>query len=119
LYSAFTAFLGFEVNEGEYKVMGWLPLDHPDIWIRFINSFELTGMVVLNLTWITSVFITQPIRLSMESLRLFSVLRGIRKPTFSLSAVATLLTSGKSREIMRNWANGTNITPTWPPAFRL
>ncbi len=23
LYSVFTAFLGFEVNEGEYKVMGW------------------------------------------------------------------------------------------------
>ena len=26
LYSAFTAFLGFEVNEGEYKVMGMAPL---------------------------------------------------------------------------------------------
>jgi len=25
LYSAFTAFLGFEVNEGEYKVMGMAP----------------------------------------------------------------------------------------------
>ena len=36
LYSAFTAFLGFEVNEGEYKVMGMAPYGSPkyveDIW---------------------------------------------------------------------------------------
>ncbi|MGB7863124.1 MAG: carbamoyltransferase N-terminal domain-containing protein, partial [Candidatus Sulfotelmatobacter sp.] len=29
LYSAFTAFLGFEVNEGEYKVMGMAPYGDP------------------------------------------------------------------------------------------
>lgn len=29
LYSAFTAFLGFEVNEGEYKVMGMAPFGEP------------------------------------------------------------------------------------------
>lgn len=29
LYSAFTAFLGFEVNEGEYKVMGMAPFGTP------------------------------------------------------------------------------------------
>ncbi|MDP3725169.1 MAG: carbamoyltransferase N-terminal domain-containing protein [Nanoarchaeota archaeon] len=29
LYSAFTAFLGFEVNEGEYKVMGMAPYGEP------------------------------------------------------------------------------------------
>lgn len=29
LYSAFTAFLGFEVNEGEYKVMGMAPYGQP------------------------------------------------------------------------------------------
>jgi carbamoyltransferase len=29
LYSAFTAFLGFEVNEGEYKVMGMAPYGRP------------------------------------------------------------------------------------------
>jgi carbamoyltransferase len=29
LYSAFTAFLGFEVNEGEYKVMGMAPYGKP------------------------------------------------------------------------------------------
>src|SRR6266699_119139 len=29
LYSAFTAFLGFQVNEGEYKVMGMAPYGQP------------------------------------------------------------------------------------------
>src|SRR5260370_2511455 len=29
LYSAFTAFLGFEVNDGEYKVMGMAPYGQP------------------------------------------------------------------------------------------
>jgi carbamoyltransferase len=30
LYSAFTAFLGFEVNDGEYKVMGMAPFGQPN-----------------------------------------------------------------------------------------
>ena len=34
LYSAFTAFLGFEVNEGEYKVMGMAPFGVP----RFVDK---------------------------------------------------------------------------------
>ena len=34
LYSAFTAFLGFEVNEGEYKVMGMAPYGKP----RFVDK---------------------------------------------------------------------------------
>ena len=34
LYSAFTAFLGFEVNEGEYKVMGMAPYGQP----RFVDE---------------------------------------------------------------------------------
>ena len=49
LYSAFTAFLGFEVNEGEYKVMGMAPFGTPryvdKVWklIRVAGdgSFEL------------------------------------------------------------------------------
>ncbi len=49
LYSAFTAFLGFEVNEGEYKVMGMAPYGTPryvdKVW-RLVHqasdgSFEL------------------------------------------------------------------------------
>jgi len=34
LYSAFTAYLGFEVNEGEYKVMGMAPFGTP----RFVDE---------------------------------------------------------------------------------
>ena len=36
LYSAFTAFLGFEVNEGEYKVMGMSPYGEP----RFVDKVD-------------------------------------------------------------------------------
>jgi carbamoyltransferase len=36
LYSAFTAFLGFEVNEGEYKVMGMAPFGTP----RYVDKVE-------------------------------------------------------------------------------
>lgn len=49
LYSAFTAFLGFEVNEGEYKVMGMAPYGVPQytekvrklIHVADDGSFEL------------------------------------------------------------------------------
>jgi len=43
LYSAFTAFLGFEVNEGEYKVMGMAPYGEPkytDEVYRLIDVHE-------------------------------------------------------------------------------
>ncbi len=36
LYSAFTAFLGFQVNEGEYKVMGMAPYGQP----RYVDKIE-------------------------------------------------------------------------------
>lgn len=36
LYSAITAYLGFEVNEGEYKVMGLAPYGEP----RFLDAFD-------------------------------------------------------------------------------
>ncbi|MBI4355057.1 MAG: hypothetical protein HY597_01220 [Candidatus Omnitrophica bacterium] len=43
LYSVFTAFLGFEVNEGEYKVMGMAPYGTPryvdKVW-RLIRQFD-------------------------------------------------------------------------------
>ena len=37
LYSTFTAFLGFEVNEGEYKVMGMAPYGEPR-YMRELNQ---------------------------------------------------------------------------------
>jgi carbamoyltransferase len=42
LYSTFTAFLGFEVNEGEYKVMGMAPYGEP----RYLS--ELNKIAQLN-----------------------------------------------------------------------
>jgi len=36
LYSVFTAFLGFEVNEGEYKVMGMAPYGRP----RYVDKVQ-------------------------------------------------------------------------------
>jgi carbamoyltransferase len=38
LYSAFTAFLGFQVNDGEYKVMGMAPYGQP----RYVDKVQRT-----------------------------------------------------------------------------
>lgn len=40
-YSAFTAYLGFEVNEGEYKVMGMAGFGEPDRYDELIRLFSL------------------------------------------------------------------------------
>lgn len=53
LYSAFTAFLGFEVNEGEYKVMGMAPYGKPryidEVW-KLVNLSK-DGSFALNLEY--------------------------------------------------------------------
>jgi carbamoyltransferase len=53
LYSAFTAFLGFEVNEGEYKVMGMAPYGQPKyvdkVW-KLINQ-NRDGSFSLNMDY--------------------------------------------------------------------
>lgn len=41
LYSAFTAYLGFEVNEGEYKVMGMAPYGQPRYLDRIYQLMDL------------------------------------------------------------------------------
>jgi len=43
LYSAFTAFLGFEVNEGEYKVMGLAPYGQPRYVDKVRRLLEVAG----------------------------------------------------------------------------
>jgi len=53
LYSAFTAFLGFEVNEGEYKVMGMAPYGKPrytDKVKKLIRFFD-DGSYALDLNY--------------------------------------------------------------------
>src|SRR5215470_5882769 len=53
MYSAFTAFLGFEVNEGEYKVMGMAPYGTPryvDKVYKLIN-LDADGSFWLNMDY--------------------------------------------------------------------
>ena len=53
LYSAFTAFLGFEVNEGEYKVMGMAPYGRPRFVeeVRKLLNVARDGSFSLNLEY--------------------------------------------------------------------
>ena len=53
LYSAFTAFLGFEVNEGEYKVMGMAPFGDPKYLDKVYKliSVERDGSFQLNMDY--------------------------------------------------------------------
>lgn len=55
LYSAFTAFLGFEVNEGEYKVMGMAPYGIPRYVdeVRKVVRIHDDGSFALDLDYFT------------------------------------------------------------------
>jgi len=55
LYSAFTAYLGFEVNEGEYKVMGMAPFGEPRYLDKVYQTFKLgdDGSFRLNMDYFT------------------------------------------------------------------
>lgn len=53
LYSVFTAFLGFEVNEGEYKVMGMAPYGRPKYAdeVRKLLRLQDDGAFALNMDY--------------------------------------------------------------------
>jgi carbamoyltransferase len=54
LYSAFTTFLGFEVNEGEYKVMGLAPYGQPrfkDLILEHLVDLKEDGSFRLNMDY--------------------------------------------------------------------
>jgi carbamoyltransferase len=55
LYSTFTAFLGFEVNEGEYKVMGMAPYGTPRYAdrVRKLLTMAADGSFRLNMEYFT------------------------------------------------------------------
>jgi carbamoyltransferase len=61
LYSAFTAFLGFEVNEGEYKVMGMAPFGVPQFIdeVRRLIRFHADGSFDLDLSYFSFQHSTQ------------------------------------------------------------
>jgi carbamoyltransferase len=52
-YSAFTAWLGFEVNDGEYKVMGMAPYGQPDLMdkVRKVINFSDDGSFWLDMDY--------------------------------------------------------------------
>ena len=53
LYSAFTAWLGFEVNEGEYKVMGMAPYGKPEFLdkIHKVARLDDDGFLQLDMSY--------------------------------------------------------------------
>lgn len=55
LYSTFTSFLGFEINDGEYKVMGMAPLGRPLLVdkIRKLIDIKEDGSFQLDLSYFT------------------------------------------------------------------
>ena len=61
LYSAFTAFLGFEVNEGEYKVMGMAPFGSPRHVDKVMKLLDLDdrGGFHLNMEYFTFPYSTR------------------------------------------------------------
>jgi carbamoyltransferase len=61
LYSAFTQFTGFEVNEGEYKMMGLAPYGEPkyvDTILEHLVDLKEDGSVELNLDYFA--FLAEP-----------------------------------------------------------
>ena len=61
LYSVFTAFLGFEVNEGEYKVMGMAPFGEPRYVdrIRKVAEFRDDGSLWLDPAYVSFPYHTE------------------------------------------------------------
>jgi len=73
LYSVFTAWLGFEVNEGEYKVMGMAPFGEPKYvdLIRRIAEFRDDGSL-----WLDPAYVSFPYHTKRSFTRAFESLFG-------------------------------------------
>ncbi len=80
LYSALTSFLGFKVNNDEYKVMGMAPYGTPeyyDLFLKELVSIKDDGSLMLNLDYFTFQYGRRMFN-SRRFSRLFGV--GPRKP---------------------------------------
>lgn len=84
LYSAFTAFLGFEVNEGEYKVMGMAPYGKPKYVekVRKLINFLKDGSFVLDLDYF-SFHRSDKKTFSKKFIRLFGEPRNLKSKFFT------------------------------------
>ena len=118
LYSAFTAFLGFEVNEGEYKVMGMAPFGAPryvdQVWklIRAADdgSFELDMTTSSSTTRRTHV--QRPVRRALRR-----AARPVGAVLHGRQRVPVVLRPARSGPRGAG-ARGTSTTPTSRPASR-
>jgi carbamoyltransferase len=87
LYSAFTAFLGFEVNEGEYKVMGMAPFGQPRYLDRVYQLISVADDGSFQLDMDYFVFHRSTERTySRKFLDLFGPPRDPRAPFFTLAS---------------------------------
>lgn len=78
LYSAFTSYIGFKVNSGEYKVMGLAPYGRPvykDLIYKHLIDVKSDGSFHLNMDYFTF-----PIGDSMTSPRFNDLFGGLPRP---------------------------------------
>lgn len=83
LYSAFTYFLGFRVNSGEYKLMGLAPYGNPDAeeTIKFIQIIktELADIKEDGSLWLNQKYFTYATRLKMINTKKWEALFDLQK----------------------------------------
>lgn len=85
LYSAFTYFLGFRVNSGEYKLMGLAPFGNPNAeetkdFIRFIKE-ELMDLKTDGSLWLNQSYFNYATGLRMIRERKWEQLFGLKRRT--------------------------------------
>lgn len=87
LYSTFTAFLGFEINEGEYKVMGMAPYGRPRYLddVRRVIRTAADGSFWLDMDYF-SFHYSATNTYSDKFVRLFGPPRDARVPFFTCSS---------------------------------
>ena len=83
LYSAFTYFLGFKVNSGEYKLMGLAPYGNPnsDETIKYIKTIRenLVDIKSDGSIWLNQSFFTYSTGLKMVNNKKWETLFGIKR----------------------------------------
>ena len=118
LYSAFTAFLGFEVNEGEYKVMGMAPYGTPRYADRI---WEIVRAARRRLSVDRSPLLFVPPQYAplvhVEVREAVRQSRAIRTFRSSPGTPAGPRTTARGRATIPSFCGTTNTTPTSPPAF--